>query len=136
MKTLKAFAAESHISENLIRAVVRQAGGWESFKEDASFVSIHGAAGGFHGFIYYTDTVAFTKRNKAVILDAAKNLASDIGESLYKMIGGFNYLKISEGEAAEAIHNPRSEDRQSVFNALAWFAIEEVARSYSDLCDR
>ena len=62
----------------------------------------------------------------------AQQMASDLGEPLYKMIAGFNCLKITEGEAAEAIHDPRSEERTQVFNALAWFALEEVSRSYSD----
>lgn len=38
-------------------------------------------------------------------------------------------------EAAEAIHNPRSEDATNVLNALAWFALEEVSRSYSDMSE-
>lgn len=100
----------------------------------ADDVTNHGASGGFSGWIYYSETEKFTKAHKAAILEMAKQMADDLGEPLYKMIGGFNCLKISEGEAAEAIHNPRSEDRTNVYNALAWFALEEVSRSYSDLC--
>lgn len=131
--TLTTFIEKSHISADVIRAVVKQAGGWDSFKEMADDVTNHGADGGFSGFIYYTDTVKFTKRHKAAILEMAKQMADDLGEPLYKMIGGFNCLKISEGEAAEAIHNPRSEDQTNVLNALAWFALEEVSRSYSGI---
>lgn len=131
-KTLKQFVSDSHISEQLIRAVVRQSGGWESFCEHAADVMNHGADGGFHGFIYYTETVAFAKRQKAVILEMAKQMAADLGEDVYTMIGGFNCLKIEPTEAAEAIHNPRSQDRTQVFNALAWYALEEVSRSYAD----
>ena len=132
MNTLKQFAAESHISESLIRAVVRQCGGWEAFTEMARDVTEGGASGGFHGFIYHADTVPFAKRNKALILESCKQMADDLGESLYSMIAGFNCLKISEGEAAEGIHNARSDDHTQVMNALAWYALEEVARSYSD----
>lgn len=42
--TLKAFIEASHINATLIRAVVRQAGGWESFVEDAENICNHGAA--------------------------------------------------------------------------------------------
>lgn len=123
----------SHAS--LASAVIRQCGGWESFKEMAQDVANHGADGGFHGFIYYTETVKFAKAHKADILDYARQMADDCGLSLYGMIGGFNCLKISEGEAAEAIHNSRSDDHTSVMNALAWFALEEVSRRYADECE-
>lgn len=131
--TFSGFIKQSHIPESVIRAVVRQVGGWEDFQQMADDVTNHGADGGFSGFIYYSDTVKFTKRHKAAILDMARQMADDLGEPVYKMIGGFNCLKISEGEAAEAIHNPRSEEATNVLNALAWFALEEVSRSYSDL---
>lgn len=130
--TLKEFISKSHISAELIRAVVRQSGGWDEFQQMAEDVSRHGASGGFSGWTYYRDTESFTKNNKAAILAIAQDMARDLGEPLYKMIGGFNCLKISEGEAAEAIHNPRSEERTNVYNALAWFALEEVSRSLVD----
>ena len=133
--TLSEFTKESHITEKLVRAVVRQSGGWESFKEMAEDITNHGVDGGFHGWIYHADTVQFAKRNKADIMELARQMADDLGEPLYRMIGGFNCLKMEESEVAEAIHNPRSDDRTQVFNALAWFAVEEVARSYCDLND-
>jgi hypothetical protein len=134
--TLTNFCEHSNIPAALIRATVRQVGGWDSFKEMAQDVSNHGANGGFHGFIYYKDTLSFSKRNKAEILEMAKQQADDFGAELYAMIGGFNCLKISATEAAEAIHNPRSEERDNVFNALAWYALEEVSRAYCDAMER
>lgn len=132
MKTVSEFCEQSGIDAALIRAVVRQVGGWADFKELASDVASHGADAGFSGFINYSDTVAFANRNKKAILDYAAQMADSLGEPLYKMIGGFNCLEISEGEAAEAIHNARSEERTNVMNALAWFALEEVCRAYDD----
>ena len=112
--TLAEFCIKSHLPVSVVRATVRQAGGWESFKEMAADVSNHGANGGFRGFIYYNETVPFSTRNKAGLLEMAQNMADELGEPLYEMIGGFNCLKISEGEAAEAIHNPRSAERTNV----------------------
>lgn len=132
MKTFKAFTDKSHIDASLIRAVVRQIGGWEEFRERASDVANYGADGGFCGFVYYSDTVPFFKRNKTAILDLAKNMASDFGQDVYEMIAGFNCLKTDSGTVAEAVHNPRTNDPEQVRNALAWFALEEVARSYCD----
>lgn len=137
--TVKAFAAESNIPAALIRAVVRQVGGWASFREMAADVANHGADAGFSGFSYYRDTVAFTKRQKATILEMAKEQASDFGsDSVYEMIASFGCLRrdFDATGVAEAIHNPRSEDRTAVFNALAWYALEETARAYTDFCDR
>lgn len=137
MKTLKAFAAASHLPEKLVRAVARQIGGWEEFKGRAEDVARHGADGGFGGFCYYSDTVSFAKRNKAEILKMAQAQADDFGsDSAYSMIAGFACLpEYSATDVAVAIHKPRSENARQVYNALAWYALEEVARSYVDLCD-
>lgn len=132
---LNQFIATSHISEKLIRAVVRQSGGWESFAEMAWDISNHGINGGFHGWIYHADTVPFAKRNKAEILTMAREMANDMGEEMLAMIAGFNCLKMGTEDVADALYNPRSDNAPQVFNALAWFAAEEVARSYCDLTD-
>lgn len=129
------FIKQSHIPASLIKATVHQIGGWEEFKEHAEDVTNHGASGGFSGFIYYSDTVEFTETNKATILAFAKEQAADFGESLFSMVGGFNCLKISPEEVAEAIYNHNSENQTMVYNALAWYILEEVCRSYVDLED-
>jgi hypothetical protein len=136
MKTLKQFVAESHISESLIRAVVRQSGGWEAFTEHAADVMNHGADGGYHGFIYYAETVSFAKRQKAVILEMARQMADDLGEpGAYSMIAGFNCLRdmgMTVDTVADAVNSAKHEDHTSVMNSLAWYALEEVSRSYAD----
>lgn len=134
MKTLSQFIEQSHIDASLIRAVVRQCGGWDSFKEIASDVANHGASGGFHGFIFYTDTVAFSSRNKSSILDYAREMARDLGEhGAYSLIAGFNCLQGETSDSvADAINNARDDGRTNVMNALAWFALEEVCRAYTD----
>lgn len=135
--TMKAFIENSHVDASLIRAVVRQIGGWESFKETAQDVANHGADAGFSGFIYHSETVPFAKRNKKAILEYAKQLAHDIGDGNWlDLIAGFNCIKIEASEVARAYYDPRSEDRTQVFNALAWFALEEVARAYIDFVEQ
>lgn len=133
MKTLKSFVEKSHIEAKLIRAVVRQIGGWENFINSAQDISAHGIDGGFHGFIYTAETVKFAKKNLPGIMELAKNMADDMGEDKYKMIAGFNCLKDYDNlDVGESIYNKKSEDHETVLNALAWFAGEEVARSYVD----
>lgn len=130
---LSDFCAQSHIPAALIRAVVRQAGGWSNFQEMASDVANYGADAGWHGFIYYRETIPFFKRNKAEILQLAKNQADDFGSEMLQMIAGFTCLKTDVETVADAIYNPRTKDDENVRNALAWYALEEVARSFSDL---
>ena len=138
--TIKAFlhsGASHHIPASLVRAVIRQSGGIESFAEDAENITNHGVNGGFHGWIWYTDTVAFTKRNKAAILELCKDTAESMGaDNIYSLIASFGCAKgYSAEEIAEAIHNSRSEDRTTIYNCLAWFAAEEVARAYCDMME-
>ncbi len=134
MKTLKSFIKATNINATLVRAVVRQVGGWEAFKETAIDVTNHGADGGVSGFIYYNDTVAFTKRQKANIMEMAKEQANDFGSaSVYSMIAGFNCLNdVEEWEVATAIHTGKGEMVTQIYNALAWYALEEVSRAYAD----
>lgn len=137
MKTLKSFVEKSHIEEKLVRAVVRQMGGWENFTNSAPDITNHGIDCGFGGFIYYSETVKFAKQNLSEIMELAKNMADDMGENKYKTIEGFNCLKDCENlDAGEAIYNNKSEDHDTVLNALAWFAGEEVARSYVDMTEQ
>ena len=129
--TLEGLVKSTNIPESLVRAVVKQMGGWESFKESAPDISRNGIDGGFHGFIYYSDTIAFTKRNRKEILEMAVDQANDFGMGLVEMIKGFNCLKgATEAEIIDGLAG--SSEETQVPNALAWYAGEEVARAYND----
>ena len=135
---LKQFIEKTHIDEKLARAVVRQFGGFESFQESAEDVANHGIDGGFGGFIYYTDTVKFFRNNRTEICGFAENMASDLGEDMLAMIGGFGCLKDSELSASEigkAIFGNDGDMCDQIQNAMAWFAGEEVCRSYCDIAE-
>ncbi len=137
---LSDFVSESHINGALIRAVVRQIGGWSEFQEHAPDVVNHGAAAGFSGFIYYAETCRFTARNRRAIADLAEAMAADLGEpSAVALVSGFNCIRgngITEGEISRALYGrPRPDDDSTAENALAWFALEEVCRSFVDLAD-
>lgn len=137
MKTLKSFTTESHLNASLLRSVVRQFGGFEYFKQYANDVSNYGAAGGFSGFTYYSDTVPFAKRNKALIIELAKELDSQLEfVGLLAFLNSFNCLKdCTQDSIAMALYTGKGDDVIQVFNGLAWFALEEVARSLSGLQD-
>lgn len=124
----------TNIPECLVRAVVRQMGGWESFKESALDITRHGIDGGFHGFLYYSETIPFAKRNRKAILQMATEQADDLGMGLVEMIKGFNCLKgATETEIVEGLAGVT--DETQVPNGLAWYAGEEVARAYCDMTE-
>jgi hypothetical protein len=144
MRTTKDVIANSNIPAKLIRAVVRQIVDKESFND----ICRGGRDGGFHGFIYTHDTVAFFKRNRAEIVDLVRSMADDMGEDSISFVAGFGCLR-GHGESYVSPRDRRtvelresiarclfggrlSDDNDAVANALAWFAGEEVARAFCD----
>ena len=137
MKTKNEVLAERPDCKTLINAVINRIG-----MKSVEDVNNHGIDGGFHGFIYYTDTVRFYRRHRKDILRMAQEMASDIGEDMLQMIGGFNCLKYyvhgagkwtdHEGQEAvgKTVYGGKVDD--VVANALAWFAAEEVCRMFED----
>lgn len=139
---MKTLIANSSIPATLIRAVVKNMNGWDSFKESAQDVVDHGAACGFGNFIYYTDTVAFTAKNRKAITELAAQQAADFGDSSeIEMILGFNQLKhddLTISDMARTLYGRLADEdkKTTIYNALAWYALEEVARAYCDLLDQ
>lgn len=113
----------------LTSAVIRKLGGRDRLEDIVN----HGASGGFSGFTYYTDTLAFFKAYKAEIMARLTEDAKEYGMGMLEMVAGFNCLKadkLSADQVAAAIHE-ETEDSTNVQNALAWYALEEIAR---ELC--
>ena len=136
--TLKQFIEETSCPESIVRAVIRQLGGWnEDTRQSMKDIARHGIDGGFHGFIYYADTVDFFKRNKKSILAMADDYARDFGHAgALDLFSSFNCMKeFSQDEIARAIYAGKGDCKDQILNCLAWFAGEEVARSYYDICE-
>lgn len=93
-----------------------------------------GAADGYSGFVYYTETVAFFRSHRKKIVELAQSLADSMGEDTITMVRGFNCLGScwSYDEVARALYGRYSEDLTQIYNALAWFALEEVANAVED----
>src|SRR6187402_1538254 len=105
--TLASLIASSNIPEKLVRAVIRQIGGWESFTQSAPDISSHGIDGGFHGFIDYSETATFSRLNMGAIKELAREQAEDMGVSTFDMVasfGCFRHDKPDADEIAEAIY--------------------------------
>ena len=142
--TMKTLIASSSIPATLIRAVVKNMGGWDSFKESAQDVADHGASCGFGNFIYYTDTVVFTAKNRKAIAELAAQQAADFGDSSeIEMILGFNVIKkdnddLTSSDIARALYGRLTDDdkKTTIYNVLAWYTLEEVSRAYCDLVEQ
>ena len=155
----KKLSERSGISEKLVRAVLRQLGGgpeaWDSLRD----VCRGGADAGFCGFTYYSDTVEFFRKYRREITALCERMADDLGENVSDMVAGFgclggqdlrvlqhkhHYSEIPNHERREALREYMpsvsrclyggrlTDDDDLVANALAWFALEEVARAAED----
>ena len=78
----------------------------------------------------------FFRRNRQSILEMAEQMADDVGyPGMLAMIASFGCLKdckFSQDEIAKALYTSKGEHTDGIQNAMAWFALEEVARSYCD----
>ena len=138
--TLSQFIAESGLNASLVRSTVRQCGGWEMFQDTARNLqySSCGALGGFGGFIYYSETVAFAKRNKKALLALCKEQAGECygkGYSVGQFIAGFNCVDCDAEQVAIALYTGKGDSVTTVYNALAWYALEGVSRRYCDILE-
>ena len=142
MRTINQAAARSGWSREIIEAVIDGLNSRDQLPE----VYEHGAAAGYGNFIYYADTVKFSETHRAEIVAKLKDLADDLGEDTVSTMAGFSCLSTwdaddTKRELRDAIGfflystAPESENEQvndfavNVFNAAAWFALEEVARA-------
>ena len=134
-KTLKNFIENSNIDAGLIRAVIRQSGGWGwiDFQEKAPDIANNGIDGGFSGWIYYSETCEFYAKYQALIVELVERQADDYGyQSAQDMVKSFRSLNATLSEIGYTLYgNERQHDTQ-VANALAWYAAEEVASAYND----
>ena len=114
---------------NLRKAVINQMGGLEIFKQSFKDIIRHGADGGFNGFIYYTETTAFFKRNRRSILAHLDAICFDIGEDRISVLKSWRCLNhLTSDEIARGLYEGgKSDDVTQVQNALSFFALEEVA---------
>lgn len=136
--TLKNFIEFTNTDGKLIKAVKRQTGrDWSDFQEEMKNVSNSpcGAAGGFGGFIYYTETTEFWRRNRKIITEQLSELAFSLGENVLQMVMSFGGIKdgdFSEDEVGRALYGNYNSDLDQIYNVFTWFALEEVAHWYSD----
>ena len=117
----------------MIRAVIRQSGGWEAFKEMAPDITNYGIAGGFSGWIYYTETCQFYGKNQSLIVELIERQSYEFGyKSAQDMVNAFRSLDATLSEIGYTLYGNKRQHDTQVANALAWFAIEVVAGAYDE----
>jgi len=127
------------MNEGLKKAVIEQLGYEEldeECKDDLKQVAEHGAAGGYGKFVYYSDTVKFFNDNRNALLQLLKEKSEENCEcGMIGMVKSFNCLNdnYSEDEIGEVLFDPACENdaEVQVKNAMAWFALEDLAYEVS-----
>lgn len=137
--TMKTLIASTNIPAPLVRAVVKQIGGWDDETRLAlEDIARHGADVGFSGFVYYADTVSFFNRTKRNILELAESQARDFGIGMLEMVMGFRRIKnldVTQDNVAKVLYSGRGDCADQIKNCMAWYAAEEVALAYVDMLE-
>ncbi len=132
-KTVKAFCQYVNVDSNLIKAVIRQSGGWRDFQEHALDIANYGITGGFSGWIYYTETGAFYAKHQQLIVDMVESQADEYGyQSAQDMVKEFRNPDATMLKIGYTLYCNKRKHDTYVANALAWYAAEEVARAYAE----
>jgi len=96
----------------------------------------HGANIGICGFIYYNETIAFYKANCQDIVAHMESMSTDLGTDIISMVQSFGVFRNSEkpsvlevGRALWGTGKIRQE-LTTLYNVFAWYALEEVSRTW------
>jgi hypothetical protein len=93
----------------------------------------HGADGGFSGFIYHRETIAFFIRNRKDIVKNLEHTAEELGEDIIKMVRNFGVFRYSPpptaGDIGKAMWDTGKvqDNLTSLYNVFAWFCLEEIS---------
>jgi hypothetical protein len=111
----------------------------DEFKElsgNLSDCAEHGASGGFSGFIYYHETIAFFMKNRQDIINHMEQTAEELGTDIISMVQNFGVFHRSEkptpSEVGKALWDKSQtwEELTSLYNVFAWYALEEVSNTW------
>lgn len=119
----------------LAAAVIFQSGGWGTFQEMAPDVADHGIDGGFHGWIYHSETVRFYEENRKEIAGFLISLSRDCGVDTVEMIKQWRCMEGATDLEIMATLSGAGEPDTTVANGLSWCVAEEICRRFVDAKD-
>ena len=118
----------------LINAVLDRIG-YKEYKGIVQDVNNSGAYAGYSGFIYYSETHAFTIRYRKYILMLLEDTAD--GQSIEEMVAGFGVFRKSKMDLQDRrdlykLLGGGKPSQGTITNVMAWFALEEVCRMFNE----
>lgn len=127
---------ENEQYKSLINAVIKQLGGTDSLND----IRNHGMSGGFGGFIYYSETHEFTRKNRKQIVELLEDTANQLGEDIVSMVGNFGVFRTNKMDNDDKkdlykLLGGGMPEQGTITNLMAWFAAEEVARMFEHYVD-
>ena len=96
----------------------------------------YGANIGISGFIYYSDTLAFFRKHRCDIVSYMEQSAAEMGTDIISMVQGFGVFRNSDkpevSEVGKALWDSSQywPELSSLYNVFAWYALEEVSRTW------
>ena len=96
----------------------------------------HGADIGIPGFIYYSETVSFFTFNREDIVNHMEQTAAELGTDIISMVQDFGVFRFSGKPTPSEIGKALWDSGQqwdeliNLYNVFAWYALEEVARTW------
>ena len=138
IKKVKDVIAEHPEFKHLINAVIKQSSGRKYFESYIN--SSCGIQGGYPGWSYYSDTVAFAERkqNRKQIIELLEWDADNSGEEIVSMVSNFGYFIANRDRKSTMdkddyrdLYRYLSEvkcEGHTIPNLMAWYAAETVAR--------
>ena len=145
IKSLRAYIySNSSFPERTVNNVIKElgyplTGKGELFRElSADLVNCaeHGADIGISGFVYYSETIPFFKKNRAAIASHIEMTAEELGTDIFSLVQGFGVFRNSEkptpAEIGKALWDKSQThtDLTTLYNVFAWYALEEVSRAW------
>jgi hypothetical protein len=135
----------SGFSGKTINSVIFALGYHPQFRSKQDFIELsgvlancseHGADSGFSGFKYCHETIAFFIKHRLDIVSHMEQTAAELGTDIITMVQGFGVFRNSEkptaGEVGKALWDSGKiwDNLTSLYNVFAWYALEEVSRTW------
>ena len=144
IQSLRAFIyTNSNFTEKTVNNVIKAlgfplTGSGETFSELSSQFencAEHGANIGISGFIYYSETIAFFRKNRQDIVAHMEQTAADFGTDIISMVQDFGVFRNSDkpapSEVGRALWDSKTNpELTTLYNVFAWYALEEVSRTW------
>ena len=114
-------------------------GSWETFNELSTQLencAEYGADIGIPGFIYYSETIPFFRKNRQDIVNHMEQTAAEMGTDIISMVQSFGVFRNSDkpapSEAGRTLYDSGKsyDELTTLYNVFAWYALEEVSRTW------